>query len=71
MDTKFAERASTVISNEEDIPDLSSDEIGMMKRRIADVLEPGETVTFYLFLALFKKKNNKERKKKEHNFKYS
>lgn len=44
IETKFAERASVVTSNEEDIPDLSSDEIGKMKRRIADVLEPGETV---------------------------
>ncbi|GMP39026.1 hypothetical protein CsSME_00010030 [Camellia sinensis var. sinensis] len=29
---------------DDDIPDLSSQEIGQMKRRIADVLEPGETV---------------------------
>lgn len=53
IETKFAERASVVTSNEEDIPDLSSDEIGKMKRRIADVLEPGETVTFYLSALFF------------------
>ncbi|CAK9164294.1 unnamed protein product [Ilex paraguariensis] len=44
VDTKFAERSSTVTNDEDGTPDLSSEQIGKMKRRIADVLEPGETV---------------------------
>ncbi|XP_057976543.1 uncharacterized protein LOC131163802 isoform X2 [Malania oleifera] len=43
VDPRFAEKASTVTSNEDDI-DLSSAEIGKMKRRIADLLGPGETI---------------------------
>ena len=36
-------------NNEDDMLDLSSQEIGKIKRRIADVLEPGETVISCLF----------------------
>ncbi|KAK3007383.1 hypothetical protein RJ639_017460 [Escallonia herrerae] len=42
--SKFAERTSTVTNNEDDREDISSNAIGSMKRRIADALEPGETV---------------------------
>ncbi|KAA8545602.1 hypothetical protein F0562_020386 [Nyssa sinensis] len=44
VDPKLAQRGPMVTNNEEDIQDLSSQEIGKIKRRIADVLEPGETV---------------------------
>ncbi|KAK6945724.1 hypothetical protein RJ641_013268 [Dillenia turbinata] len=44
VDTNFAERSSVVLNNADEAPDLSSEEIGKMKRRIADLLEPGETV---------------------------
>ncbi|KAK3031488.1 hypothetical protein RJ639_036002 [Escallonia herrerae] len=43
VDSKFAERTSTVTNNEDDCEDISSNAIGSMKRRIADALEPGET----------------------------
>lgn len=31
--------------DEDDNHDLSSEELGVIKRRIVDILEPGETVT--------------------------
>ncbi|KAM7478966.1 hypothetical protein LguiA_027179 [Lonicera macranthoides] len=40
---KFA-GSSTATNNEDQVADLSSRDIGKMKRRIADALEPGETV---------------------------
>lgn len=43
----MASRRSVVTPAEEDTRELSSDDIGKMKRRIADVLEPGETVSFH------------------------
>lgn len=43
VDTKFAGRASSV-NIENDTPDLSSQDIKMIKRRIANLLEPGETI---------------------------
>lgn len=39
-------------TNEDENAELTAQEIGMMKRRMADVLEPGETVCFY-FSQLF------------------
>ena len=47
--TKYAGKASMVMTNDDDVQDqdLSSDAIGKIKRRIADVLEPGETVIFH------------------------
>ncbi|KAF5951896.1 hypothetical protein HYC85_009840 [Camellia sinensis] len=44
VDPKLAAKGSMLTNMDDDIPDLSSQEIGQMKRRIADVLEPGETV---------------------------
>ncbi|KAF8044150.1 hypothetical protein BT93_A2205 [Corymbia citriodora subsp. variegata] len=42
--TSVVSRSSVVTPAEEDTHELSSDDIGNMKRRIANVLEPGETV---------------------------
>ncbi|KAF6148762.1 hypothetical protein GIB67_019370 [Kingdonia uniflora] len=47
VDSRFAGKSVSVANNEEeeeDSEDLSPDDIGKMKRRIADLLEPGETV---------------------------
>ncbi|XP_052194033.1 uncharacterized protein LOC127802328 isoform X2 [Diospyros lotus] len=44
FDPKLAEKGPMMMSTEEDIHELSSQDVGKMKRRIADVLEPGETV---------------------------
>ncbi|XP_010268033.1 PREDICTED: LIN1-like protein isoform X2 [Nelumbo nucifera] len=44
IDTRFAEKNLETAKNEEDIHDLSSKDIGAIKRRIANLLEPGETV---------------------------
>ncbi|CAN4080890.1 unnamed protein product [Withania somnifera] len=41
---KYSGKNAIKIANEEDIQDLTSEQLGKMKRRIADVLEPGETV---------------------------
>ncbi|THG02772.1 hypothetical protein TEA_002792 [Camellia sinensis var. sinensis] len=49
VDPKLAAKGSMLTNMDDDIPDLSSQEIGQMKRRIADVLEPGETVQFNVF----------------------
>lgn len=54
VDTKLAQRGFTVTlvkdNVEEDTDDeLSSEEIGTIKRRIADALEPGETVNCHSF----------------------
>lgn len=43
---KYTEKSAIKISNEDEIQDLTSDQLGKIKRRIADVLEPGETVSF-------------------------
>ncbi|KAJ7946718.1 CD2 antigen cytoplasmic tail-binding protein 2 [Quillaja saponaria] len=40
----YAGKGSGATNNEDDAHDLSSEAIGKMKRRIADLLEPGETV---------------------------
>lgn len=39
-------------SSEDDVDELSSEDVGKMKRRIADLLEPGETV-YYMFRHMF------------------
>lgn len=45
FDPRYAALSSAATTNdEEEIEDLSSKDIGIMKRRIANVLEPGETV---------------------------
>lgn len=41
---RYSEKSAIKISNEDEIQDLTSEQLGKMKRRIADVLEPGETV---------------------------
>ncbi|KAJ8562853.1 hypothetical protein K7X08_031305 [Anisodus acutangulus] len=41
---RFSGKNAIKISNEDEIQDLTSEQLGKMKRRIADVLEPGETV---------------------------
>jgi CD2 antigen cytoplasmic tail-binding protein 2 len=48
VDTRYAGKNSMVRINEhddkDDVRELSSKEIGAMKKRIANLLEPGETV---------------------------
>ncbi|ONH90559.1 hypothetical protein PRUPE_8G061500 [Prunus persica] len=44
VDTKYAGKGFAVTKDDDDVQDLSSDDVGKIKRRIADVLEPGETV---------------------------
>uniref|UniRef100_A0A7C8ZEX7 CD2 antigen cytoplasmic tail-binding protein 2 n=1 Tax=Opuntia streptacantha TaxID=393608 RepID=A0A7C8ZEX7_OPUST len=44
VDPQLAERISTVTKNDNEEQDLSSNDIGKIKRRIANALEPGETV---------------------------
>ncbi|KAH0757012.1 hypothetical protein KY290_020505 [Solanum tuberosum] len=41
---RYSGKKAIKISNEDEIQDLTSEQLGKMKRRIADVLEPGETV---------------------------
>lgn len=54
IDQRFAGTAVThkkPVDNEDedDIPDLTSEELGVIKRRIANELEPGETVNSHGF----------------------
>ncbi|XP_021776205.1 CD2 antigen cytoplasmic tail-binding protein 2 homolog [Chenopodium quinoa] len=44
VDPKLANRISTIPNNDDEEQEMTSDDIGKIKRRIADVLEPGETV---------------------------
>lgn len=44
IDPKYAALSSVATNDEEEVQDLSSKDIAIMKRRIANVLEPGETV---------------------------
>ncbi|KAI9121196.1 hypothetical protein K1719_008229 [Acacia pycnantha] len=60
VDPKYSALNSTVTNDEEEIEDLSPKEIGVMKRRIANALEPGETV----LQALRRLKGNNDRKAK-------
>ncbi|KAK7331708.1 hypothetical protein VNO80_28445 [Phaseolus coccineus] len=61
VDPKYSALKSVPTNDEdEEPPDLSSKDIGIMKRRIANVLEPGETV----LQALRRLKGNSDRKAK-------
>ncbi|KAI4296357.1 hypothetical protein L6164_036322 [Bauhinia variegata] len=60
VDPKYAGLNSAITNDEDEIEDLSSKDIGTMKRRIADVLEPGETV----LQALRRLKGSSDRKAK-------
>ncbi|KAF1882329.1 hypothetical protein Lal_00038975 [Lupinus albus] len=60
VDPRYAALSSVATNDEEEIEDLSSKDIGTMKRRIANVLEPGETV----LQALRRLKGNSDRKAK-------
>ncbi|KAL5201879.1 hypothetical protein ABZP36_036233 [Zizania latifolia] len=44
VDTKYAAKVQKKKDKEEEFQDLSSDDIGKIKRRIANMLEPGETI---------------------------
>ncbi|KAM3275081.1 hypothetical protein ACQJBY_043823 [Aegilops geniculata] len=44
VDTKFAGKVQKKKNKEEEFQDLSSDDIGKIKRRIANMLEPAETI---------------------------
>lgn len=44
VDTKYAEKVQKKKDKEEEFQDLSSDDIGKIKRKIANMLEPGETI---------------------------
>ncbi|XP_037441147.1 CD2 antigen cytoplasmic tail-binding protein 2-like isoform X4 [Triticum dicoccoides] len=44
VDTKFAGKVQKKKGKEEEFQDLSSDDIGKIKRRIANMLEPAETI---------------------------
>ncbi|KQJ90051.1 CD2 antigen cytoplasmic tail-binding protein 2 isoform X2 [Brachypodium distachyon] len=44
VDTKYAEKVQKKKDKEEEFQDLSSDDIGVIKRRIANMLEPAETI---------------------------
>ncbi|KAK7246757.1 hypothetical protein RIF29_41627 [Crotalaria pallida] len=44
VDPRYAALSSVATNDEEEIQELTSKDIGTMKRRIANVLEPGETV---------------------------
>ncbi|KAH9621912.1 hypothetical protein KSS87_008012 [Heliosperma pusillum] len=44
VDPKLAERLSSVRKNDDEEKETSPDDVGKMKRRIANALEPGETV---------------------------
>lgn len=48
VDPKYAGKVPNVTTNDNDAPELSSSDIGKIKRRIADILEPGETVVLIL-----------------------
>ncbi|CAI0448499.1 unnamed protein product [Linum tenue] len=44
VDTRYANSKVAEDNDESEAPEMSSDETGQIKRRIADLLEPGETV---------------------------
>ncbi|KAL2342105.1 hypothetical protein Fmac_010045 [Flemingia macrophylla] len=60
VDPKYSALSSVAPKDEDEVPDLSAKDIGVMKRRIANVLEPGETV----LQALRRLKGNSDRKAK-------
>lgn len=49
MEPRFDEKRSLKTSEEEEIPDLSADDIGKIKRRITNVLHRGETVILIVY----------------------
>ncbi|GAB2291996.1 hypothetical protein Dimus_026244 [Dionaea muscipula] len=61
VDPKLAGKVSLTTSNVEDDQELSPDDIGQIKRRIANALEPGETV-LYALRRLKGHSNNKREK---------
>ncbi|MED6195349.1 hypothetical protein PIB30_037090 [Stylosanthes scabra] len=60
VDPKYAALSYEATNEEEEVQDLSSKDIGTMKRRIANALEPGETV----LQALRRLKGSSDRKAK-------
>ncbi|XP_061365475.1 uncharacterized protein LOC133308790 isoform X1 [Gastrolobium bilobum] len=60
VDPRYSALSSVATNDEEEVEDLSSKDVGIMKRRIANVLEPGETV----LQALRRLKGNSDRKAK-------
>ncbi|KAL9252097.1 SUPPRESSOR OF ABI3-5-like protein [Drosera capensis] len=61
VDPKLAKKVSNMKKDVQEDPDLSSDDVGQIKRRIADVLEPGETI-LYALKRLKGNPNNKRQK---------
>jgi len=54
VDPKYSALKSVPTNDVDEGPaDLSSKDIGIMKRRIANVLEPGETVCVYFIILNF------------------
>lgn len=51
--TELAPKAKGPTINEVDTQELSAEDIGKTKRRIADSLEPGETVSFLTSVRMF------------------
>ncbi|KAJ1434940.1 CD2 antigen cytoplasmic tail-binding protein 2 isoform X1 [Sesbania bispinosa] len=60
VDPRYSALSSVAINDKEEVQDLSSKDIGIMKRRIANILEPGETV----LQCLRRLKGNGDRKAK-------
>ncbi|XP_004485576.1 uncharacterized protein [Cicer arietinum] len=60
VDPRYAGLSSVAINDEEEVQELSSKDVAIMKRRIANVLEPGETV----LQCLRRLKGNGDRKAK-------
>ncbi|GMN49431.1 hypothetical protein TIFTF001_018588 [Ficus carica] len=61
IDSKYAGKVTDVAREDDDVREPSSRDIGKIKRRIADVLEPGETV----LQALRRLKGNSNNKKEK------
>lgn len=56
VDTKLASSIPVSITTDDDNPELSLEDIGKIKRRIADSLHPGETVSpLFLFISVLLK----------------
>lgn len=55
VDTKFAAKLKAKAKDEEEeFQDLTSDDVGKIKRIIADILQPGETVWSFLYFVFLK-----------------
>lgn len=50
VDPKYSALNYMATNDEEEIQDLTSKDIAVMKRRIANALEPGETVSLHFIL---------------------